>query len=1045
MQMIAGGEYDYQEGTTMRRKAAILLVLAMIFSAVASPAFAAELSAEADEIVAAVAIEAAEASVTEEEAVSAESAADEFAEATVGAAEAPSAGGGGSSAEVWGETGKHIIQDFREDFTFDAIRREGNVTIKVAEGKTVTINGGISGDYLLRKFGEGTLEVYGVCGSNGASGDIAGKGEDAVCVKSLMIAEGFLNARGGDGGDGAEGGTAGDGGNAVITKSMWMARGASLQAVGGFPGSVAIGGEGGTSGLGVQIPDSSNLRVDIQSAAFDLEGNIIFENGDWAEAFAGEPVVKVCPYENLFYVWTGADPLGTGFVCVSEEQVAPVEIPYYASDEEEEVSVFSGEPVLFWESAPGHTFTVTPGPKAGYSFVKYQVDAGDREMFLDNDGIFDMPAADVTITGVFESYPEKKDLVTWGEAGKSTEITIEENVVFEKGVQLAGNVILTVAEGAEAVIKEGLQGEGYDFTLKSGNLVVCVSDGAEMAEIGSQGPDGSAGAEGADGANGTNGRTALVCKELTVESGYLYAEGEHGGSGGNGGKGGKGGDGGNGGDAVVADKVIVKGGYLGTYGGEAGKTGSNGMDAEGWPKEGQYGRGIVTEELVIPDDYYIRDVHDIPGEEVVSWAETVSGVQEIRIRPFDKAEAVTVVQDPADSAVITLYTTNGTVEAGTKIAPGHRVTFDVQPLEGAAVDWDSCSFTYDKEDPKELPLIEEKTFLMPQHDVRSAAYPVTLSFKLITVEKKSEAKPVESEVKIEEKNEEEKAAVQEIVENKADQTEALKTLEESVDYGELVADGLVKPGSEVVQSFDIKLKDVALNQTEEKKIVFEIKPVMTVKTAGQQDKQIVVGNKYLKKTVKVVVPVPASIKEKYVKVKHIADDGTEKDIVPYPEIRNAGTANANFEIEVEHFSTFEVGFTDEQYVEPEDPEDPEIPVQPSWSGSSGASSAKLFTGVPGSPVTGTWSTDAAGNWHFATSAMFRNTWGYIVNPYAPAGLPKEGWFWFDWNGNMLNGWQLIGGKWYYLNPKHDGTFGMCQLGGVTPDGYKLNADGSWAG
>ena len=96
-------------------------------------------------------------------------------------------------------------------------------------------------------------------------------------------------------------------------------------------------------------------------------------------------------------------------------------------------------------------------------------------------------------------------------------------------------------------------------------------------------------------------------------------------------------------------------------------------------------------------------------------------------------------------------------------------------------------------------------------------------------------------------------------------------------------------------------------------------------------------------------------------------------------------------------------------------------------------------------MTGIWSLDAAGKWRFAGSAVFKNTWGYIVNPYAPAGLPKEGWFRFDGNGNLLSGWQLIGGKWYYLNPKHDGTFGMCQLGGVTPDGYKLNADGSWAG
>ena len=993
----------------MRRKAAILLVLVMIFSTVASPAFAAELSAEAEEIVAAVAIEAAEAAVIEEEAVPVEFAADEFAEATVGAAEAPSAGGGGAAATTWKDG-----VNFTESADLGPVTLTGDTWLYVEEGMTVCV-GGITGEYELRKNGYGTLRVTGLNGTCGTDVTAGGNGEDAIVIGGLFVGNGVVEVFGGNGGSGN---VSGDGGDGIVVNTLHVSNDAELHVSGGYAGSVSIGGKSGMNGQAIRMMGDEAVEIFRTMEVQDMDGSTVFENGSWADAFEGKEWINVVESKNVHTVSTLSIPDGSGFVgaVVEEDPIA--------------------DPSNWWQSAPGHTYQVNAYANAGYEFIEYQATAGEVPMELDTDGVFDMPAEDVMIKGIFEAYPAKKDLVTWGEAGKTTEITIEENVVFEKGVQLAGNVILTVAEGAEAVIKEGLQGEGYDFTLKSGNLVVCVSDGAEMGVIGTEGE------VGADGANGTNGRTALVCKELTVESGYLYAEGEHGGSGGNGGIGGKGGDGGNGGDAVAADKVIVKGGYLGTYGGDAGKPGCNGMDAEGWPKEGQYGRGIVTEELVIPNDYYIRDVHDRPAEEEASWAETVSGVQEIRIRPFDKAEAVTVVQDPADSAVITLYTTNGTVEAGTKIAPGHRVTFDVQPLEGAAVDWDNCFFTYDKEDPKELPLIEEKTFLMPQHDVRSAAYPVTLSFKLITVEKKSEAKPAESEVKIEEKNEEEKAAVQEIVENKADQTEALKTLEESVDYGELVADGLVKPGSEVVQSFDIKLKDVALNQTEEKKIVFEIKPVMTVKTAGQEDKQIVVGNKYLKKSVKVVVPVPASVKEKYVKVKHIADDGTEKDIIPYPEIRNAGTANAYFEIEVEHFSIFEVGFTDEQYVEP----DPVIPVQHSGTTSYWSSSTvRPFTGVPGNPVSGTWKQNSDGTWSFSTTAMFKNTWGYIVNPYAPAGLPKEGWFWFDGNGNMLTGWQLIGGKWYYLNPKHDGTFGMCQRGGVTPDGYTLNADGSWPG
>ena len=45
--------------------------------------------------------------------------------------------------------------------------------------------------------------------------------------------------------------------------------------------------------------------------------------------------------------------------------------------------------------------------------------------------------------------------------------------------------------------------------------------------------------------------------------------------------------------------------------------------------------------------------------------------------------------------------------------------------------------------------------------------------------------------------------------------------------------------------------------------------------------------------------------------------------------------------------------------------------------------------------------------------------------------------------NGLTGWQLIGGKWYYLNPAKDGTFGSCQLGGVTPDGWTVDKNGAW--
>ena len=80
---------------------------------------------------------------------------------------------------------------------------------------------------------------------------------------------------------------------------------------------------------------------------------------------------------------------------------------------------------------------------------------------------------------------------------------------------------------------------------------------------------------------------------------------------------------------------------------------------------------------------------------------------------------------------------------------------------------------------------------------------------------------------------------------------------------------------------------------------------------------------------------------------------------------------------------------------------------------------------------------------YTSSETFRNTWGYIVNPYAKEGQNTSDWFWFDRQGNMLTGWQFINGKWYYLNPTKDGTLGACQLGGVTPDGWTVDESGAW--
>ena len=132
---------------------------------------------------------------------------------------------------------------------------------------------------------------------------------------------------------------------------------------------------------------------------------------------------------------------------------------------------------------------------------------------------------------------------------------------------------------------------------------------------------------------------------------------------------------------------------------------------------------------------------------------------------------------------------------------------------------------------------------------------------------------------------------------------------------------------------------------------------------------------------------------------------------------------------------------------PENPEPDPKPFPGPNKSSSLWSGKPVRTGTPEDPVRdGIWSRDADGVWYYHTNAYFRNTWGYIVNPYAVKGQHKADWFWFDASGRMLSGWQFINGKWYFLNPYKDGTYGACFIGpGKTPDGYEIDETGAWTG
>ena len=107
-----------------------------------------------------------------------------------------------------------------------------------------------------------------------------------------------------------------------------------------------------------------------------------------------------------------------------------------------------------------------------------------------------------------------------------------------------------------------------------------------------------------------------------------------------------------------------------------------------------------------------------------------------------------------------------------------------------------------------------------------------------------------------------------------------------------------------------------------------------------------------------------------------------------------------------------------------------------------------------------WRYSPSGWWfQYSDGSWPSNSWKYIDGR----------WYRFNWEGHMLTGWYTDeGGLRYYLNPVDDGTMGTMRTGWqiidgkayyfntmsdgylgrlltntVTPDGYKVGADGAW--
>ena len=97
---------------------------------------------------------------------------------------------------------------------------------------------------------------------------------------------------------------------------------------------------------------------------------------------------------------------------------------------------------------------------------------------------------------------------------------------------------------------------------------------------------------------------------------------------------------------------------------------------------------------------------------------------------------------------------------------------------------------------------------------------------------------------------------------------------------------------------------------------------------------------------------------------------------------------------------------------------------------------------------GTWLKDVKGQWAFEENGTLAIGWRCIDNVWYFFGTDhvmrtnwqriNDLWYFFPASGKMTTGWKEIDGKWYFFR-----SFGGMLTNATTPDGYKVDKDGTW--